>query len=539
MKIVGSEIKPLILINVVMKSMKFLSALSVAVLGAVACTKTQAPELEGVTVEPSQITVVKGETAELSFAVTPKDASWEGVYWQSSDETVATVDQDGVVTAVATGTAEISVHVDSFNDVCTVTVKGGPLESLVLNETALSLFVGGTSQLSFTYNPEDADFDPSSAKWSSADETVATVDGTGLVTAVGAGETTVTLTAGEITAECSVSVTGEASVGDFFYSDGTWSADLDPDKTCIGVVFYAGHHENDLSDYSSTGIGSVKCHGYVVALHDASPADCIHWGPNDVLLENYPLDEDGEPVVISNFTNNNDVQIIQECGPFQVIEYQRDLSVMPHHAQTAYFCNEMNIRKRQVICDVNKANIVVQAGAMQWMVGNVYATTGLKGVGDLLSKAVRGKVTGETAIKPEYTGEGILVLEPTYKHILLLDLDEWNHSVVLDDGLFLACDANLKHKAVMRSNLSSAAAGNVEAGWKFSRGGVRNKWMQLRKRQDVRLLERAEIQPQTGMRNDRRFGCKPLRESRKRRVRRSLSDAGSFPGMSLLKGGSS
>ena len=152
---------------------------------------------------------------------------------------------------------------------------------------------------------------------------------------------------------------------------------------------------------------------------------------------------------ISNFTNNNDVQIIQECGPFQVIEYQRDLSVMPHHAQTAYFCNEMNIRKRQVICDVNKANIVVQAGAMQWMVGNVYATTGLKGVGDLLSKAVRGKVTGETAIKPEYTGEGILVLEPTYKHILLLDLDEWNQSVVLDDGLFLACDAKLKHKAVM------------------------------------------------------------------------------------------
>ena len=77
------------------------------------------------------------------------------------------------------------------------------------------------------------------------------------------------------------------------------------------------------------------------------------------------------------------------------------------------------------------------------MDGNVYATTGLKGVGDLLSKAVRGKVTGESAIKPEYTGDGVLVLEPTYKHILLLDLDEWNQSVVLDDGLFLACDAKL------------------------------------------------------------------------------------------------
>lgn len=120
----------------------------------------------------------------------------------------------------------------------------------------------------------------------------------------------------------------------------------------------------------------------------------------------------------------------------------------------------MNVRKRQVICDTSKANVTVQAGAMQWMVGNVHATTGLKGVGDLFGKAVRGKVTGESAIKPEYTGEGILVLEPTYKHLLLLDLEDWNGSIVLDDGLFLACDSSLKHKAVMRSNLSSAVAGN-------------------------------------------------------------------------------
>ena len=51
------------------------------------------------------------------------------------------------------------------------------------------------------------------------------------------------------------------------------------------------------------------------------------------------------------------------------------------------------------------------------------------------------------------------MLEPTYKYIILLDVGEWNGSVVLDDGLFLACDAGLQHKAVMRSNLSSAVAG--------------------------------------------------------------------------------
>ena len=162
---------------------------------------------------------------------------------------------------------------------------------------------------------------------------------------------------------------------------------------------------------------------------------------------------------IKNFTDNDDVRVLGSMGPFTVVEYLKDLSVTPSTAMTAYYCNEMNVRKRQVICDLSKANITLQAGAMQWMAGNVNATTGLKGVGDFFGKAVRGKVTGESAVKPEYTGNGVLVLEPTYRHILLIDLADWNCSIVLDDGLFLACDSKLKQKAVMRSNFSSAVAG--------------------------------------------------------------------------------
>ena len=163
---------------------------------------------------------------------------------------------------------------------------------------------------------------------------------------------------------------------------------------------------------------------------------------------------------ISNFTDNNDVRTINELGPFKVIEYVRDLSVTPSIAQVSYFSNLMNVRKRQVICNLAVSPITVQAGAMQWMIGNVNATTGIKGVGDLFSKAVRGKVTGESAIKPEYTGDGLMILEPTYRHILLLDLEAWNGSIVLDDGLFLACESKLQQRAVARSNLSSALAGN-------------------------------------------------------------------------------
>lgn len=163
---------------------------------------------------------------------------------------------------------------------------------------------------------------------------------------------------------------------------------------------------------------------------------------------------------IRNFFNNDDVKVIDSLGAFSVIEYQKDLSVMPETAMQAYYSSQMNVRKRQVVCDVATSNVTVQAGAMQWMVGDVRATTGLKGVGDLFGKAMRGSVTGESAIKPEYTGSGTLVLEPTYKHILLMDLKDWNGSIVLDDGLFLACESTLRHKAVMRSNVSSAVLGN-------------------------------------------------------------------------------
>ena len=162
---------------------------------------------------------------------------------------------------------------------------------------------------------------------------------------------------------------------------------------------------------------------------------------------------------IANLTSNQNVKVVQQMGPFTVIEHQRDLSVRPESAMASYYCAEMNVRKRQVLCELSKAQVTVQAGAMQWMVGDVNATTGIKGVGDLLGKAMRGKVSGESTIKPEYTGSGMMMLEPTYKHLILMDAAEWGGAVVLDDGLFLACDSRLKHKAVMRSSFSSAVAG--------------------------------------------------------------------------------
>lgn len=104
-------------------------------------------------------------------------------------------------------------------------------------------------------------------------------------------------------AVCDVTVTlpGEAHVGDYYYSDGTYSADLNPKKECIGVVFQVGQHANDRSDYSQTGIGEAACHGYVVALQDASEELCL-WGVYGYEIGLYPVDDGGNK--IDNFTNN-------------------------------------------------------------------------------------------------------------------------------------------------------------------------------------------------------------------------------------------
>ena len=163
---------------------------------------------------------------------------------------------------------------------------------------------------------------------------------------------------------------------------------------------------------------------------------------------------------IENLQNENR-KYAKSIGNFHVLEYVQDASVSPMNAMNEYFMSKMNVRRRQVVIDIDKDHsAVIQAGAMQWMGGNVRATSGVKGIGDFLGKAIKGAVTKETAVKPEYVGEGCLVLEPTYKYIILADIGKWGPAgMTIEDGMFLACDANVKSNVVARKNLSSAVLG--------------------------------------------------------------------------------
>ena len=164
-------------------------------------------------------------------------------------------------------------------------------------------------------------------------------------------------------------------------------------------------------------------------------------------------------MIQNSMLNSQNVTVRSELGNMQVVEYAKDMSVSKLTARKEFFCGQMNVQRRQLLINLNGGSATIQAGAMQWMAGDIQMGTGIKGAGDFLGKMVASKVTGETAVKPVYQGNGQLMLEPTYRHILLLDLASWGGSVVLDDGLFLACDGGIQQKVVARSNLSSAVLG--------------------------------------------------------------------------------
>ncbi len=161
-------------------------------------------------------------------------------------------------------------------------------------------------------------------------------------------------------------------------------------------------------------------------------------------------------IQIKNLFDNQNIKKIDEGGVFAVIEHQHDFSVDSTSAQTAYFMEKMNMKKRQVICKLDNNGVKIQSGAMQWTTGNIEMDTGVKGTKDFFGKLVTSVATGESAVKPTYFGNGLLMLEPTYNHLFIMDVGSWGHGVVLDDGMFLACEQQIQESLNKRGDVATA-----------------------------------------------------------------------------------
>ena len=165
----------------------------------------------GIKVSPDTLTLTKkGETAQLTAEVTPSYADNKRVTWQSSDEKVATVDENGKVTAVGNGTATITATSvsGSYTATVSVTVKiPVEIQKLTIEAEKETLTkIGESTELKVKIEPENADLQK--LIWKSDNEKVVTTDENGKVTAVGNGtaEITVTTEDGKITASIMITV---------------------------------------------------------------------------------------------------------------------------------------------------------------------------------------------------------------------------------------------------------------------------------------------------------------------------------------------
>lgn len=162
-------------------------------------------EVQSVAISQPSAEMVIGETLTLKATVSPSNASFDGITWTSTNPKVASVSTSGLVTAISEGNTTITVMVGGRTASCAIHVVKGfvAVTSISLNKTSLEMVEGGTETLSASVSPDDAT--DKTVTWTSSNTGVVTVNN-GVVSAVSAGESTITAKAGEKTAACKVTV---------------------------------------------------------------------------------------------------------------------------------------------------------------------------------------------------------------------------------------------------------------------------------------------------------------------------------------------
>ncbi|WP_051330745.1 Ig-like domain-containing protein [Aneurinibacillus terranovensis] len=164
----------------------------------------------GVSLNKTSTTITVGNSEQLTATVSPANATDSSVTWKSDNLSIATVDSSGNVTAVAPGTATITVTTNDGNKTasCTVTVVSPVIHvtGVTLNKTSTTINAGNSEQLTATVTPANAT-DPS-VTWTSSNPSVATVDSNGIVKGISGGTAIITVTTndGNLTATCTVTV---------------------------------------------------------------------------------------------------------------------------------------------------------------------------------------------------------------------------------------------------------------------------------------------------------------------------------------------
>ena len=196
--------------------------------GTLAFNNIKLPSMElveatGITLSESNIAVSAGDTHQLVATIQPENTTIQTVAWTSSNEEVATVDENGLVTAKAAGSALITATTDNgLTATCNVLV---PVEvtEVKLDKSTGTISVGRTLQLTATVSPDDAS--DKTITWTSSNNEVAKVDSKGLVTGVATGTATITAT----------SVNGKTATCEITVVVGVTSVSLDKNEATLEI----------------------------------------------------------------------------------------------------------------------------------------------------------------------------------------------------------------------------------------------------------------------------------------------------------------
>lgn len=230
------------------------------------CMVTVNVPVESITLNRTNITLDEGESTTLKATVTPKDATDKTVTWSSTDESTATVDQNGNINAIKQGSATIVAKAGDQQATCSITVVKR-VASITIDKESLTLFIGNTATLTATVLPDDAT--DKTITWDSYNPSIATVEN-GVVKGTGIGETIVTASAGYFTASCRVSVITDSATGVYAVYDDKSSIVDDMIQPGSELVLGVANYSSETIHVTSVQLinGQTGAIGYEMALDD-------------------------------------------------------------------------------------------------------------------------------------------------------------------------------------------------------------------------------------------------------------------------------
>lgn len=140
-----------------------------------------------------------------------------------------------------------------------------------------------------------------------------------------------------------------------------------------------------------------------------------------------------------------------------ILEYQKLLgSTNPYAVTDMYFMEKQGIKARQIVIYINNDSVEIEPGAMSYFQGNLEMVSGVT-AGNTLGRLFSSATTGESIAQPKYTGSGMLVLEPSFKHFLILDMED--EEIIVDKGMFYCAQGSVKVSPFLLKNISSGLLG--------------------------------------------------------------------------------